>query len=106
MRLAQGLGLVGLLLSVGILQVWQRSALWIAALDLGRHVAVVHTLENEVQWLRVKVASQASPATLVQTLHDPQGPPRSKLVAWSEFPAAVPATRLAQRAAAQGGELN
>ena len=82
MTLGRGLQVVGLMTALGMAKVAQQTTMWIQAYDVGRATVNAHAAERDTIWLRAKVASLQSPASLVNVL----GSERPGLVAWSELP--------------------
>lgn len=85
--------LIGIVMGLGFAKVSQQSAIWLAALELGRQYEKLHALENDTQRLATQVTSLESPAHLLSVMNE-QG--RGRLVAWSALPPTVQAGQLAQ----------
>ncbi len=79
MRLAHWVTLIGLLVGLGCLQVAQRNALFLQGYAIGERMGRVHTTENDVAWLNMRVVGLASPTHLSQVAQER----RLNLVAWS-----------------------
>ena len=82
MRLSRWMGLIGLVMLLGCLQVAQRNAVLLKGYAVGQGRHRVHTEETAVAWLRAQVEELASPTQLAREVEER----RLKLVAWSTPP--------------------
>jgi hypothetical protein len=77
MRLAQWMGLIGVVTGLGCLQVAQRNALFLKGYAVGEYRQRVHAKETNVSWLNARVVEMASPVRLADVAQER----RLKLVA-------------------------
>ena len=85
MTLTRWFLLIGVMAVLGIARVAQRTALWLTAYDVGRHITSVHELENQTQWMGAKLAGAQSPLHLARAARERH----LTLVAWSPMPMPV-----------------
>lgn len=86
MRLSRWLGLVGVLVAVGCLQVAQRTAILLQGYRVGTQVSQLHAQGADVSWLSAQVAELSSPSHLAEVVHE-RG---MTFVAWSTVDAKTP----------------
>ena len=79
MRVSQWLMLVGVLVSVGMLQVAQRTAIVRRGYALGQRTHRLHEAERDVAWLRAQLQGLSSPNRLTDVSQTRQQP----FIAWS-----------------------
>lgn len=53
---------------LGLLQVHQRTALWIKSYDVGRSLAASHDAENDAAWVTGQILALESPGHLARTM--------------------------------------
>ncbi len=82
MRLSHWFALIGVLVTVGCLQVAQHNAIFLSGYAVGQRRADLHTQQNELSWLNAQVVGLTSPTHLAEVAQD-RG---LKLVAWSTWP--------------------
>ena len=81
MRLSRWMILIALFVSLGCLQVAQRTAMVLKGYAVGERMQRVHAQENEIAWLDARVTGLGSPSRLARAQEDRQ----LKLVAWSRL---------------------
>lgn len=81
MRLSRWMILIAIFVSLGCLQVAQRTTMVLKGYAVGERMQRVHAQENAVAWLDAQVTGLGSPVRLAQAQEDRQ----LKLVAWSRL---------------------
>lgn len=79
MTLSRWLGLVGVLVAIGCLQVAQRTAITLQGYRVGTQLSTLHTQGADISRLNAQVASLSAPAHLAEVVREH----RMTFVAWS-----------------------
>jgi len=79
MRLSRWMTLIGVMVSLGCLEVAQHNAIFQKGYAVGDRLKRVHVQETDLAWLNTQVTNLSSPTHLARVVQERQ----LKLVAWS-----------------------
>ena len=102
MRLSRWLGLVGILVVIGCLQVAQRTAITLQGYRVGAQLSELQTQGADIAWRNAQVASLLAPAHLAEVVHEGG----MKFVAWStvEEPSVQPPSEVRMASAGEAAD--
>lgn len=86
MTFKQGLLLLAIITTYGMVQVTQQTAVRVLAYEVGKRSQRLHERENETRWLTTQVVALRSPNRLARSMKDQ----KTELVAWSALPVSYP----------------